>query len=686
VQANGDIAAELAAIVALDIDEQSYDVASRVYPLGSGNSGAALGLRATTQTAPAGYTLDAANNYIESDAAVAAFGDLHRRVDFKDIRPLSGTDADVQAAADMLFDSALYWLQQHEEPATAYRLAVAGCDTLLRPLQTVRLAYRDPDAGIDLDDDLYILEATWSGDADGVATAELVVADTTQWPASDTSALVDSIVDGQVYQVHPQLNANSYVMPFTKHLDNDEQAEFRFRFDAEVVQLVRCTFDFQILALESTVKSVSSVTVTSASGGGATSSTAAAHSHDVTLLDHSHTVTIAAHTHGVTLSNHSHTVTIAAHTHDVTLLDHSHTVTIAAHTHGVTLSNHSHTVTIAAHTHGVTLSNHSHTVTLSAHTHDVTTTDHTHTVTTSNHDHNVTLPEHAHGVPDHQHRFRIIGGNSPTYPIGFSAAGTAGGLVGNASGSDYDMPTNANTGSTTTGGGGANTVTSASGGGQTVSSAAGGGQTVSSAAGGGQTVTSAAGGGTTVTSAAGGSSTPTTSAGGGTTVTSAAGGSSTPTTSAGGGTTVTSAAGGSSTPTTSAGGGTTETSSADGTHSHTVPAHTHEVTPEISMEYGIFRDDPEFTFDISDLEYSVDGATWYEFAVAINGFAVLGDSWYRIDITDLLVNQSSLRPLNSNNLLRIRRTLPPGVWQGDRATIDAQLNIRTIIQAVALTN
>lgn len=102
---------------------------------------------------------------------------------------------------------------------------------------------------------------------------------------------------------------------------------------------------------------------------------------------------------------------------------------------------------------------------------------HTHSVTIGDHTHSVTIGNHTHTTPNHAHSFRITGGTTPTYPIGFGAAGTAGGLVHNASGSDFNYPTNSGEGGTTSSSGGGTTVTSASGGGTTVTSSSGGGQT-----------------------------------------------------------------------------------------------------------------------------------------------------------------------------------------------------------------
>jgi hypothetical protein len=332
-----------------------------------------------------------------------------------------------------------------------------------------------------------------------------------------------------MYQAAPQLNANSYVISYTKPVDDAETAVFRFRFDSEVTQLTRVTFDFQLLPLESTVKSV----------GGASTTSSADGTHTHTVADHTHTVTLGGHTHDVTIGNHTHTVTLGGHTHDVTIGNHTHT------------------------------------------------------------------------TPNHTHSFRISGGTSPTYPIGFSAAGTSGGLYHNASGSDFDYPTRSGEGG----------ATSSSGGGTTATSASGGGTTVTSGSGGGTTATSSSGGGTTVTS----------------------------------------------------GGGGGQTSSSGGSHTHTV-------TPVISTVYGIFRDSGANTFGLTDLEYSVDGSTWYAFTVGVNGFANLGDGWYRVDLTALLQNSTTLRPTVNNNAVQVRRKSTGAV---KKAMIEAQLNVRTIIQAIA---
>ena len=109
-----------------------------------------------------------------------------------------------------------------------------------------------------------------------------------RWPKSDTGALVENIAEGKIYQGLPQLNLNEYCLSFSKSIDADESAEFRFRFSQRVVQLTEVLFEFQILPLESTVKSVGGETTSSEPSSEDSSTGGSTHSHTVTLSNHTH--------------------------------------------------------------------------------------------------------------------------------------------------------------------------------------------------------------------------------------------------------------------------------------------------------------------------------------------------------------------------------------------------------------
>lgn len=280
IQAHGDLTPETCAIIDLEETSDSYEVVSRIVPFGAGTGNARLTMTASTTVPPAGYTIDRANNWLRKDATEIIYGYREQRVEFKDIAPLSNTDADMEAAANSLYESAKAWLDLNTVPHKTYRLQVANCSTILKPLKTIRVVYRNEN--LDLNDDFIILESTASGDANGVYTTSLVVSSIARWPTNNASVLVDTIKQSQSFIAHPQLNANAYTTGYTKTVDDTYNATFRFRFGSEVSQINQVLFEFQILPLESTVKTI---------GGTASGS-----------------VDIPAHTHSVTVSSHTHNI------------------------------------------------------------------------------------------------------------------------------------------------------------------------------------------------------------------------------------------------------------------------------------------------------------------------------------------------------------------------------------------
>lgn len=539
----GDLAPETCAITALIETIDSYDLLTRIYPRGSGNGDVQLTLKATTRTAPAGYTLNAAQNYIQDDAATATYGQIEEFVEWRELGPVENTAADIRAAANQLFDEASAELARRSQATETpyYDLQLAGCSTLLRPMQSVRVVYRDVTAGVDIDRDLNILEATWQVDAQGVQTTALTVTTSDRRSQGDSRVVADALTQGRVYQALPQLSANEYVTSFSKNVDADNNAVFRFRFSRAVTALRWAYFEFKLLPFESTVKNLIAETVTSSSGGSSVGSSAA-------QGDHTHTVTIAAHSHTVTIAAHSHTVTVPAHAHTVTVPGHNHTVSISSHTHTVSISG------------------------------------------------------HTHAVPNHQHYFRITLGGTVSYPIGYGASGTSGGLVSTLSGSTHDYPTNSSSGATTASSGGSSTPTTASGGSQTPTSSTSSDTSSSSSTSDQATSSSSQQAQAVVSSSQQAQTTPTSSSGG------------------------------------------------SHTHTVTVPSHTHTVTPVITTVYGIYRESAGNTYDLTELEYRVNSGAW----AALSAATALGDSWYRLDITPAIQDADTLLPTQESNTVEVR--------------------------------
>jgi len=542
----GDLVAETCAIVDLTETIETYDLITRIYPRGSGNGDVQLTLRPTSRSAGAGFTLSTTDNYIENDTAEATYGLIEQVVEYREIGPIANTAADLQAAADMLFDAALEELTRRSTEAESayYDLTLAGCSALLRPLQSLRVVYRDVSAGIDVDETLNILEATWSVGPDGVQTTAVQVTTADRWPQSDGGAVADSIAQGRIYQAHPQLNANSYVTAYRGNVDDAETATFRFRFGGEVVQLQQVLFEFQLLPFESTVRSVGAASASTSAGGSATPTSSSGGSSTPTTSSGGSSTPTSSSGGASTPSSSSgggSTPTSSAET------SHTHTVTIANHTHSVTIANHTHSVTIAAHDHTVTIAAHTHTVTIASHAHDV----------------------HVYNTSD----FTPITLETLYYAqaedVFFSNSGAGGG-------------------STTTESGGGSTPTSSSGGGSVPTTSSGGASTPSSSSGGGSTPTTSSGGSSTPTSSAGSSHSHTVTVPNHThSVTIAAHDH-----------TVTIAA------------HTHTVTIAAHTHTVTIADHTHSVTPSITTVYGIFRETSANTLTLNNLQYQINSGGW----------------------------------------------------------------------------
>lgn len=106
-------------------------------------------------------------------------------------------------------------------------------------------------------------------------------------------------------------------------------------------------------------------------------------------------------------------------------------------------------------------------------------------------------------------------------------------------------------------------------------------------------------------------------------------------------------------------------------HSHDTPDHTHNLTPNISMTYGIFEESGANTLVLANLIIKLNGGA------DLNASVVdISNGWYELDITDGLTD-AVFRPSQENNEIAITTAT------AKTARIEAQLTIRGVVQAVA---
>lgn len=106
-------------------------------------------------------------------------------------------------------------------------------------------------------------------------------------------------------------------------------------------------------------------------------------------------------------------------------------------------------------------------------------------------------------------------------------------------------------------------------------------------------------------------------------------------------------------------------------HTHPTPNHTHSLTPNITMVYGIYEESGANTLALVDLIIKLNSG-----ADLIASVVDIGSGWYELDITDALTD-AVYRPSQENNEIAITTAV------AKTARIEAQLTIRGVVQAVA---
>lgn len=370
---NAPVAAEtvdgIALIMELNEESDAADLITRVIPRGSGNGGAVLTLFAATDSAPSGYTLNLAQNYIKRDVSEISYGRIERVLDFKNIGPLSNTTADIQAAANMLLQAAVEHLRRYGVPQKFYRLSLAKVGQMLKPGTTLRVVYRklyEGAAVYDLDGVFNIVQAEYEINERGISTTSVLISTIDRMPQTDSDYLAQQVLNARVLSAHQQLGASVDTFSFRDEMDNAHGVSIRFWLGDEYTSIQRALLRFRIQPLRSTVKSVAGSSTTTASGGGSTTTSgggstsgsggSSAPTSDATDTTHQHSVTVPSGTISATvgfnaagnlvnnggssksfLSNnnvqtHSHSVSIPAHTHSTpnhshATPDHSHDLT-----------------------------------------------------------------------------------------------------------------------------------------------------------------------------------------------------------------------------------------------------------------------------------------------------------------------------------------------------------------------
>lgn len=227
---DGHNAGDTGFITSISMERTSEPLATRIYPLGAGNSGdAALTIASSSRTAP--YTIQntTANSrthyYIENPAAVAEYGVVEKYGQFKNIAPLANTVADIQAAANALYDVAAIWLRRNSVVQETLRVSVAGLNRAVKPGDKVRLTYKgrlQTDTADwlarDYDDYFWVVSVTERVSSSGI-TLELMLSNVDKQDENEAETIVGSIEELRVQGIRVQPTFAPLPFTFQDSLD-----------------------------------------------------------------------------------------------------------------------------------------------------------------------------------------------------------------------------------------------------------------------------------------------------------------------------------------------------------------------------------------------------------------------------------------------------------------------------------
>lgn len=267
----------------LEVVYDGAEIVNKLTVFGAGNADARLSIASTSYSdgAVGNSTLDVSGQTLTYSGAGYDKLPRWKRLQFPTITPLTNASADIEAAADMLVEAGVVWLDRFAPEHEFYRLRAARVPPLLRPGQTVRVLYEDDLRTIDKE--LLVLELSHSIDERGIKASTPLVSTVDRYPTSESSDLQAEIEQGKLFQAHPQRSLNTDTQNFREIMDSDNAAELAFELGPEVSRVIQAVLRFRIDALRSPVKAVAG----SVAGSSASSESGGTHSHKVHVVDDS---------------------------------------------------------------------------------------------------------------------------------------------------------------------------------------------------------------------------------------------------------------------------------------------------------------------------------------------------------------------------------------------------------------
>lgn len=216
---------ELLMVEQISRDEISEEMYNWLLPIGAGEGEAALTLEGCTRTEPyAVRTMTGPDGrtlyYVADDASIGEYGEIRKVGQFKEIAALSNSDADLENAANALYDAAVEALARHAVVQAVYGVGVKQTTDTIVPGDLIRMDYlaqvEQADGSrwnyLDVRGDFHVLRVREVINLDNSGIV-LEISNVDRYPETPAQAVVGSIEQIELRNLKPGIvsSTRSYV-------------------------------------------------------------------------------------------------------------------------------------------------------------------------------------------------------------------------------------------------------------------------------------------------------------------------------------------------------------------------------------------------------------------------------------------------------------------------------------------
>lgn len=280
---------------------EGANLVNKVIPVGAGKGQTQLNLKRATFSSP--YTIHSDETfpdgstkyYLRDDTSIALYGETIERVlPFTSIRPITNSDADVQAAANMLYITAASYLRNFSATQEVYSLKCLGLPAAAKVGTVVIVDFRGvvttpggAQSYLTLSNrPFYVIEKQTDYGLSGNPVYTLVISTNGEDAAGVQQVIQSVLKDIQLFKVQPDPTQTFLSIPSpTLPITNGRTVNFNFTIKTNVLYLHEMKLIFTLMPLRSYAASALSGGGSVSGGGGgaavgaATDDNSASHRH-----------------------------------------------------------------------------------------------------------------------------------------------------------------------------------------------------------------------------------------------------------------------------------------------------------------------------------------------------------------------------------------------------------------------